>query len=111
MNLLLKCGNVDETKAFYSEILGFEVSDSADGTCTVRKEGGTMIFADADLWQGPPHCTGTIYLFLDDVDAYYNEIKDKAIVRWPLQDMSYGTREFAIKDCNDYTLAFAQNRI
>ena len=111
MNLLLKCDSVDETKAFYSDILGFEVSDSAEGTCTVRKEGGTMIFADANLWQGPPHCTGTIYFFLDDVDAYYKEVKDKAIVRWPLQDMAYGTREFGVKDCNEYTLAFAQRRI
>jgi len=39
MNLLLKCGRVEETKAFYSKILGFEVRDSAEGTCTVQKEG------------------------------------------------------------------------
>ena len=83
MNLLLKCGRVAETKAFYSEILGFKVSDSAEGTCTVQKEGGTIIFSDAALWAGPPHCTGTIYFFLADVDRYYDEIKTKAIVRWP----------------------------
>lgn len=110
MNVLLKCGRVEETKAFYSEILGFEVSDSAEGTCTVKKEGGTLIFTDAELWAGPPHCTGTIYFFLADVDGYYEEIKDKAIIRWPLEEMSYGTREFAVKDCNEYTLAFAQKR-
>ena len=110
MNLLLKCVSIDQTRAFYSEILGFDVSDSAEGTCTARKAGGTIMFADADLWQGPPHCTGTIYFFLDGVDAYYEKVKDKAIVRWPLQDMSYGTREFGVSDCNKYTLAFAQRR-
>jgi uncharacterized glyoxalase superfamily protein PhnB len=108
MNLLLKCDSVGETKAFYSEILGFEVSDSAEGTCTVRKEGGTIIFSDADLWEGPPRCTGTIYFFMDDVDAYFEKVKTKAIVRWPLEDTSYGTREFAVKDCNKYTLSFAE---
>lgn len=111
MNLLLKCHSVDDTKAFYSEILEFDVSDSAEGTCTVQMEGGTIIFPDANLWDGPPHCTGTIYFFLADVDAYFEKVKGKAIVRWPLEDTSYGTREFAVKDCNEYTLAFAQKRI
>lgn len=108
LNLLLKCYSVEESKAFYSEILGFDVSDSAEGTCTVQKEGGSIIFSDANLWQGPPRCTGTIYFFLSDVDGYFEQVKDKAIVRWPLENTSYGTREFAVKDCNEYTLAFAQ---
>jgi uncharacterized glyoxalase superfamily protein PhnB len=42
------------------------------------------------------------------VDEYFEAVKDRAIVRWPLEDMSYGTREFAVKDCNGYTLAFAK---
>jgi len=108
MNLLLKCGDIDETKAFYSEILEFDVSGSAEGTCTVKKAGGTIIFTDEDLWEGHPHCTGTIYFFLANVEEYYDAVKDKAIVRWPLEDMSYGTREFGVKDCNGYTLAFAK---
>ena len=110
MNLLPKCGRVDETKALYAEVLGFEVGESADGTCTVQKEGGTIIFSDAELWEGSPRCAGTIYFFVNDVDRYYDEIKEKAIVRWPLKDTSYGTREFAVKDCNEYTLALAQKR-
>lgn len=48
---------------------------------------------------------------MGDVDRYYEEVKEKAIVRWPLEDTTYGTREFAVKDCNEYTLAFAQKRI
>jgi uncharacterized glyoxalase superfamily protein PhnB len=108
MSLLLKCHSVEETRAFYAEILGFDVFDSAEGSCTVRKEGGSIIFSDADLWEGPPSCTGTIYFFVPDVDEYFEAVKDRAIVRWPLEDMSYGTREFAVKDCNGYTLAFAK---
>ena len=108
MNLLLRCTDVGETKAFYSEILQFDVSDSAEGTCTVQRAGGTIVFTAGDLWGGHPHCTGTIYFFIPDVEAYYDTIKHKAIVRWPLEDMPYGTREFGVKDCNGYTLAFAR---
>lgn len=108
MRLLLKCGNIQETKSFYDEIFEFNVSDTAENTCTVEKEGSTIIFTDQDLWAGYPKCTGTIYVYILDVNAYYNAIKDKAIIRWPIVDMSYGTREFGVKDCNEYTIAFAQ---
>ena len=54
MNLLLKCADLEETKAFYAEILEFEVSASAERTCTVQKAGGTIIFTDEQLWEGHP---------------------------------------------------------
>jgi len=108
LTLLLKCLNVEATKSFYKEILNFEVKDSAEGTCTVQKEDCSILFTSEELWTGHPKCTGTIYLFIDYVDSYYESVKDKAIVLWPLQDMLYGTREFGIKDCDEYHLAFAQ---
>ena len=108
LELLLKCNNVEETKAFYAEILWFKVSDSAEGTCTVEKDGGAIIFTEENLWNGYTKCTGTSYFFLPDVDAYYESVKERAIVRWPLEDMPYGIREFEVKKCNEYTLAFAK---
>jgi len=63
MNLLLKCQDLEETKAFYSGVLGFEVVDSAEGTCSVQKSGGTIIFTNGDLWEGRPHCTGYTLAF------------------------------------------------
>jgi catechol 2,3-dioxygenase-like lactoylglutathione lyase family enzyme len=109
MNLLLKCNDVDETKAFYADILEFEVTDSAEGTCTVQKEGGTIVFSGVDLWGGSPQLTGTIYFFLSEVDKYYEAVKGKVFIRWPPEDTAYGTREFAVEDCNGYTLAFARS--
>jgi len=108
IQLLLKCHDIETTKSFYEEILEFNVRDSANNTCTVEKEGGSIIFTANDLWAGHPKCTGTIYFFIDDVDAYYETIKEKAIIRWPLENMSYGTREFGVKDYDEYTLAFAK---
>jgi predicted enzyme related to lactoylglutathione lyase len=109
INLLLKCHDVATTKAFYKDILEFNVTDSANNTCTVEKEGGIIIFTEEELWSGYPKCTGTIYFFIDNVEEYYKEIKDKAILLWPLQEMTYGTREFGVKDYDEYHLAFAAN--
>jgi predicted enzyme related to lactoylglutathione lyase len=108
ISVLLKSRDLEATKSFYAEMLGFEVIDSGEATCTVQKEDCSIIFTTEELWSDHPKCTGTIYLFIDDVDAYYESIKEKAIVLWPLQDMPYGTREFGIKDYDEYHIAFAQ---
>ena len=108
INLLLKCNDVPTTKTFYEEILEFNVSDSANETCTVEKDGGSLIFTSEELWSGYPNLTGTIYFFIEDVEEYYETIKDKAIIKWKLEDTSYGTREFGVKDYDEYTLAFAR---
>lgn len=112
MNLLLRCKSIAETRAFYAGVLGFEVWDSAEGTCSARPAGrseSTLIFAAADNLGEAPRMSGTIYFFVDDVAVYYESVKDAACLAWPLQEMDYGTREFGITDCNGYHLAFAQD--
>ncbi len=69
INLLLKCHNMECTKSFYEEILSFEVLESDQGTCTVRKEDCTIIFPSENLWAGHPKFTGSVYMFINDVDA------------------------------------------
>jgi len=53
LSILLKCANLEETRAFYSEILEFKVSESAEETCTAHKAGGTLVFTE-ELWKGLP---------------------------------------------------------
>ncbi len=110
MNLLMKCKDIEETKSFYANLLGFDVADTAEGTCTVHKAGGTIIFSTGDNLGSSPAMSGTIYFFISQVDEYFAAVKDQVEVEWPLQNMSYGTREFGIRDCNGYHLAFAQDR-
>ncbi len=108
MKLLLKCNSILETKAFYKEFLYFDVSDTAENTCMVKNEDGSIIFSEGDNLGKHPGCSGTVYFYLSDVEAYYKAIKNKVILLWPLQHMSYGTQEFGIKEVNGYHLAFAQ---
>lgn len=106
--LLLRCNDLEETRAFYRSVLAFNVRDSAEGTITAENEGGTLIFTTGDLWECPPGFSGTIYFRILDADGYFASVKDKVDVAWPIQDMSYGSREFGIRDCNGYHLAFQQ---
>ncbi len=108
INILLKCLEMESTRQFYRNTLGFNVSETEYETFSASKDDCTILFTQTDLWPGVPSCTGTIYLFIANVDAYYDSIKNDVRIVWPLQDMPYGIREFGIEDNNNYHLAFAQ---
>ena len=61
LTLLLRCNDVAETRSFYPEVLGFKVTDTAEGTLTAESFGGKLIFTASDLWKSSPCCSGTIY--------------------------------------------------
>lgn len=106
LTLLLRTGDLKETRKFYESVLGFDAFDTAEGTLTVEKQGDRLIFTE--LFGAPDGFSGTIYFTVPDADHYFTSIQDKVDVAWPIQDMSYGSREFGIKDCNGYHLAFQQ---
>jgi catechol 2,3-dioxygenase-like lactoylglutathione lyase family enzyme len=106
LTILLRCRDVEETREFYQSALGFNVRDTADGTLTAEYHGGVLIFTSGDLWETPLGFSGTIYFTVPDADGYFAAVKDKVAIAWPIQNMSYGSREFGVRDCNDYYLAF-----
>ena len=105
---LLRCNNLNDTRDFYRALPGFSAETSADGTLTVQSQGGRLVFTAQDLWQSPPLCTGTFYFTVADVDGLFAKLGPGVAISWPPQDMGYGSREFGIRDCNGYTLAFQQ---
>lgn len=108
LSLLLRCNNLPETGAFYASLPGFSVSPADRDPLVVEGYGCVLFFTGADLWKMPPVFSGTLYIAVADVDALWEQVKDSVTVAWPLQDMPYGTREFAINDCNGYYVAFQQ---
>ncbi|WP_246195957.1 MULTISPECIES: VOC family protein [Pseudomonas] len=110
LTCLLRCNDLSRTREHYQRILGFAVSDGAESTLLVQLQDCRLTFTEQDLWGSAPGCTGTLYFALEDVQAYFDSIKERADIAWPLQDMPYGTREFGIRDCNGYYLAFMQGQ-
>jgi predicted enzyme related to lactoylglutathione lyase len=108
LTILLRCHDLEETRQFYQSKLGFNVRDSDECTLTAERQGGTLIFTPGDFWNSPPGFSGTIYFTVPDADGYFASVKDKVAVAWPIQDMSYGSREFGVRDCNGYHLGFQQ---
>lgn len=108
--VLLRCKDLHETRTFYESMLGFTASAAAERTLTVEKGSAKLLFTEQDLWRGDPACTGTLYISVPDVDDFHARVRGLAPLAWELQDMPYGSREFGIRDCNGYLLAFHQQR-
>ncbi|HEX6591115.1 MAG TPA: VOC family protein [Moraxellaceae bacterium] len=107
---LLRCNSLNDTRDFYRALPGFSAEATAEGTLTVAGLGARLVFTAQDLWQSPPVFSGTFYFTVDDIDSLFAQLGSSVTVSWPPQDMGYGSREFGIRDCNGYTLAFQQAR-
>jgi uncharacterized glyoxalase superfamily protein PhnB len=103
---MLQTRDIRRTVAWYESVLGFRrVGQQADGWCCLDRDGVSIMFmTNAHL--GEPHATATQYFTVDDVDALWDSIKGNCKAEWGPEDMSYGLREFAIKDPNGYLLSF-----
>ncbi len=103
---MLQTLDLERTVAWYESVLGFRRSGPhAEGWCSLERDGVSIMFmTNAHL--GTPHATATQYFTVDDADALWRSIKDRCAAEWGPEDMSYGLREFAIRDPNGYLLSF-----
>lgn len=103
-----------ETVAFYSTKLGFEcVGGDGDSGWATMQRGEIQILLSLPNEHIPftkPSFTGSIYLVVEDVDAFWEELKDNAQVCYPIETFDYGMREFALYDNNGYLLQFGEEQ-
>jgi catechol 2,3-dioxygenase-like lactoylglutathione lyase family enzyme len=105
---MLQTSNMDRTIDGYGDVLGFRcVSRMDDGWCHLESDGVSLMFMRCDHL-GAPHATATQYIYVDDVHALWKTLKDRVTAEWGPEDMSYGMREFAIRDPDGYLLSFGQ---
>ena len=119
---MLLVDDVDAALAWYQDVLGaklqyklpdnppFEwVSILLDGVeiMLARKDSAKSWYTDAvKSADTPTNCI--IYIYVEDTEALYGRIKDKAKVVMKPADQYYGMREFVIKDPFGFILIFAE---
>jgi uncharacterized glyoxalase superfamily protein PhnB len=110
---VLRVTDMERAADFYIGVLGFQVlrktTDDGDGAVCLLQSGPIeLMLATGSHLGGTPTFTGTFYFQTEDVATFYEGIKDRVEIVWPLEVMDYGTREFGIHDPDGYTLAFAE---
>ncbi len=108
---VFQVANLEAALKFYSEILGF-TEDFRFGNYAGLKFGAISLHLSEQTSDGrseykKPLGSGIAYLFCDEVDAYYDQIKSKgAPTKYPPQDFPYGMREFMTVDPDGNHVAF-----
>ena len=107
---MLRVNDLEKTIGFYCDLLGFK--------CTARMEGWAILENhDVELMVALPNqhepfdkpcLTGSLYFHPEDVDALWEQLKEKTVVVYPLENFDYGMREFAVLDNNGYCLQFGK---
>jgi catechol 2,3-dioxygenase-like lactoylglutathione lyase family enzyme len=114
--------NIAETISFYEDILGFEGQSNFPNFVSFEKDDTRIMFVvpqewpeeskkhnDKDVFFSRPILTGNIYMFIADVDAMWEQVKNKARIRSSIADRQYLMRDFSIIDNNGYELVFGQD--
>jgi lactoylglutathione lyase len=113
--------NVESSLAFYEGVLGFTrgmtVPEQSPYVFASVTGGPVEIFFndEAAVAKESPQLAGrtrgggnTMFIEVDDIDAYHEQIRNRVRIVLALVTQWYGMREFAVEDPDGYVITFAQ---
>ena len=88
---VLAVTNIEDTIRFYRDVLGFECVNQMDGWAALSKDGVEVMISLPNEHEpfDKPTLTGSIYFNTSDVDALWEQIKDKARIVYPIENFFY----------------------
>jgi uncharacterized glyoxalase superfamily protein PhnB len=98
---------------FYAGIIGFSIcwraANNGGGENAMLQAGPVELLLSTGSQLGDKtQFSGTLYFHMTGVRRFFESIKNKVEIVWPLETMDYGQTEFGIRDCDGYALAFAE---
>jgi uncharacterized glyoxalase superfamily protein PhnB len=107
---MLRTWDMAASVEFYTTIIGFVCDGYSEEWASLRRDGVSLMLSGPNYHEGDqkPSFTGSLYFRIDDVEALWELVKDRAKICYPIDTFSYGMREFAIYDNNGYLLQFGQ---
>jgi uncharacterized glyoxalase superfamily protein PhnB len=109
--------DVAGTARWYAEQLGFEIAgsfpDREPWVYASLQRGGAEImllsladYQKPDLTSRRPEGLWDAYIRMQGVAAFYDTVRDRAFIRMPLAQQTYGDWEFETRDPNGYIVVF-----
>ena len=110
---VLKVADLQRAVDLYTEVLGFTVrwrkpNDGGGDNCMLTAGETSLLLSTGSHLGDKPQFTGTLYFQMTGVQEFFERIKSQVEIVWPLETMNYGQKEFGIRDCDGYNLAFAE---
>lgn len=114
--------NLQETISFYETVLGFKSESNFPNFVSLKRGNVEIMFVvpqqDVEEDEEPIYesdffpksiLTGSLFIVTDEVDQFWQHVKDKAVIKTSLADRAYFMRDFSILDNNGYELVFGQD--
>ena len=106
---ILHVSNLNDSIRFYTEALGFEeefIYGDPPYYAGV-KMGSVIIHLNAGEENESRRGMGSVYVFCDEVDEYYESIEEKGVeITSKLETWPYEMRDFQVKDIDGNLLCF-----
>ena len=67
-----------------------------------------VFMAGATPWDEPPQFTGCFYVHPDSVQAVYEQVKDKIVCEFGVEEREWGARELTVSDPDGYFVTFTE---
>lgn len=132
---ILTTNDMEGTISFYRDFLGFRVTaqipDENPTWCFLLRDDAAIMFTspeeddhdddghdhhhddddghDHDHEHSGAEGLWTMYVYSDEVEALWEQLKDNPKVAYPIYDTHYGMREFGIRDCDGNMLSFGRD--
>lgn len=113
--------DVNNTIEFYQKVLGFEVlvtvpEEGQFAWAMLKRDTIEMMFQSRTslgeeipaLQQKEIGGSLTFYIEVENVEGLYEHLKGSVTIVQDMHKTFYGAQEFAIQDCNNFILTFAQ---
>jgi catechol 2,3-dioxygenase-like lactoylglutathione lyase family enzyme len=101
----------DESRAFYVEVLGFEVALDLGSVVTLASPANPTAQITLMRRDGSPRLLPQVTIEVADVDAVYNQaVRRGARILFPPTDESWGVRRFFLFDPNDVVINVMSHR-
>jgi uncharacterized glyoxalase superfamily protein PhnB len=110
---ILYSKHLEDTIDFYEKRLGFNclsfkpdlgwVCLGLDNIEIIYSKPNEKLFFEKSIF------TGSFYFNIQNVEEFWNEIKNNVSICYPLEEFNYDMKEFAIYDNNGYILQFGQD--
>lgn len=108
--LFLEVNNLEESLAFYSELLGFEVrkhSPESEPPMATLQAGNLKISLAQHLETMLKRGRGvSFFIGVADVDVYYEQLRAQGVEVYPPADEGWGGRFITVQDPDKYRLFF-----
>jgi uncharacterized glyoxalase superfamily protein PhnB len=103
---VFQMSNLNETLKYYKEVLGFK-EDFQFGVYAGISHGDACVHLCAHQIHQRPIGGGTAFVFCDQVDEYFQQIKKNgSIVKVEPADQPYGMRDFIVLDPDGNHMTF-----